>query len=95
MYGPHSECKNDIYIKEFGLYQLIFASKKVEAERFSKWSVEEVIPSIRQTNKYILYDQPILLDKQISLVNEKDLHCKVIDYIRKYYTHALLYAGLG
>ena len=52
-------------------------------------------PSIRQTGKYILYEQPILLDRQISLMNEKDLHFKVIDYVRKYYPHALLYAGLG
>ena len=93
--GLTVNAKNSIYIKEFGLYQLIFASKKVEAKQFSKWIVEEVIPSIRQTGKYILYDQPILLDKQISLMNEKDLHFKVIDYIRKYYPHALLYAGLG
>ena len=87
--------KNSVYIKEFGLYQLIFASKKAEAKQFTKWIVEDVIPSIRKTGKYILYEQPILLDKQISLLNEKDLHFKVIDYVRKYYPHALLYAGLG
>ena len=87
--------KNSIYFKEFGLYQLIFASKKVEAKQFTKWIVEEVIPSIRKTGKYILYEQPKLLDKQISLLNERALHFKVIDYIRNYYPHALLYAGLG
>jgi hypothetical protein len=36
-----------------------------------------------------------LLDKQIILKNEFDLHSKVINYIRNYYPHALLYAGLG
>ena len=87
--------KNSFYINEHGLYQLLFSSKKVEAKQFTKWVIEEVIPSIRQTGKYILYEQPILLDKQISLMNEKDLHFKVIDYVRKYYPHALLYAGLG
>ena len=87
--------KNTIYINEPGLYQLLFSSKKVEAKKFTKWVVEEVIPSIRQTGKYILYEQPKLLDKQISLMNEKDLHFKVIDYVRKYYPHALLYAGLS
>ncbi len=30
-----------------------------------------------------------------TLLNEKDLHFKVVDYVRKYYPHALLYAGLG
>ena len=87
--------KSPLYIKEFGLYQLIFSSKLPTAELFTEWIVEDVIPSIRKTGKYILYEQPILLDKQISLLNEKDLHFKVIDYVRKYYPHALLYAGLG
>lgn len=87
--------KNTTYITECGLYQLIFKSKIPTSELFTEWVVEEVIPSIRQTGKYILYEQPILLDKQISLMNEKDLHFKVIDYVRKYYPHALLYAGLG
>ena len=87
--------KSPLYIKEFGLYQLIFSSKLPTAKLFTEWIVEDVIPSIRKTGKYILYEQPILLDKQISLLNERDLHFKVIDYVRKYYPHALLYAGLG
>ncbi len=41
---------------------------------FTDWVVEETIPSIRKTGKYILYDQPKLLDKQINLMNERDLH---------------------
>ncbi len=94
----HAYCANSkitLYITECGLYQLIFSSNLPTAKLFTEWVVEEVIPSIRQTGKYILYEPPILLDKQISLMNEKDLHFKVIDYIRKYYPHALLYAGLG
>lgn len=87
--------KNAIYINEQGLYQLIFASKKTEAKLFIRWIVKDVLPSIRKTGKYTLYEQPNLLDKQISLMNERDLHFKVIDYIRKYYPDALLYAGLG
>ena len=87
--------KSPLYIKEFGLYQLIFSSNLPVAKLFTEWIVEDVIPSIRKTGKYILYEQPILLDKQISLLNERDLHFKVIDYVRKYYPHALLYAGLG
>lgn len=90
-----ANAKNTIYIKEFGLYQLILSSKTPEAELFYDWVVEDVIPSIRKTGKYTLYEQPKLLDKQISLMNERDLHFKVIDYIRKYYPDALLYAGLG
>ena len=36
-----------------------------------------------------------MVENQISLMNERDLHFKVIDFVRKYYPHALLYAGLG
>ena len=84
-----------LYINEQGLYQLVFSSSLPTAMMFTDWVVEDVIPSIRKTGKYILYEQPKLLDKQISLLNERDLHFKVIDYVRKYYPHALLYAGLG
>ena len=86
---------NTIYINEQGLYQLLFSSKKIDAKQFTKWIIEEVLPSIRKTGKYIIIEQPKLLDKQISLLNERDLHFKVIDFIRKYYKDALLYAGLG
>ena len=95
LYDQTVNAKNIVYINEPGLYQSIFSSKKAEAKQFTKWIVEDVIPSLRKTGKYILYEQPILLDKQISLSNERDLHFKVIDYVRKYYPHALLYAGLG
>lgn len=87
--------QNSIYINESGLYQLLFSSKKFEAKQFTKWIIEEILPSIRKTGKYNIIEQPKLLDKQISLLNERDLHFKVIDYIRKYYPDALLYAGLG
>ena len=83
--------KNIVYIKEAGLYQLVFSSKKQEAKAFTEWVVEDVIPSIRKTGKYSI----AILDNQISLMNEKDLHFKVIDFVRKYYPHCLLYAGLG
>ena len=86
---------NTIYINEHGLYQLLFSSKKIDAKQFTKWIIEEVLPSIRKTGKYNIIEHPKLLDKQISLLNERDLHFKVIDFIRKYYKDALLYAGLG
>ena len=86
---------NSIYITECGLYELVFKSKLPNTELFREWVIEDVLPSIRKTGKYIIIEQPKLLDKQISLLNERDLHFKVIDFIRKYYPQALLYAGLG
>ena len=46
--------KQTIYITEPGMYQLIFKSKKAEAKLFTKWVVEEVLPSIRKTGTYKL-----------------------------------------
>jgi prophage antirepressor-like protein len=41
-------------VKEPGLYQLIFRSRKAEAERFQDWVFEEVLPAIRRTGRYEL-----------------------------------------
>ena len=39
-------------INEAGLYSLIFASKKTEAQQFQRWVTSEVLPSIRKTGSY-------------------------------------------
>ena len=41
-----------IIINESNLYRLIIKSKKPEAERFERWVMEEVLPSIRKTGGY-------------------------------------------
>jgi hypothetical protein len=84
-----------LYINEPGLYQLLFSSRKAEAKQFTKLIFEDVIPSTRKAGKHVIIEQPKLLDKQISLLSERDLHFKVIDYIREYYPESLLYAGFG
>src|SRR5215213_2728082 len=40
-------------ISESGVYKLAFRSNKPEAERFTDWLANEVIPQIRKTGKYI------------------------------------------
>ena len=42
-------------VNEFGLYSLIFTSRKPEAKRFRKWVTSEVLPAIRQTGRYCGY----------------------------------------
>lgn len=42
-------------INEYGLYNLVLASKKPEAKPFKRWITHEVIPSIRKTGKYEMY----------------------------------------
>ncbi|QYY41488.1 BRO family protein [Aneurinibacillus thermoaerophilus] len=39
-------------INEAGVYKITFASTKPEAEKFTDWLAEEVIPSIRKTGSY-------------------------------------------
>ena len=41
-----------LYVNEGNLYRAIFQSKKPEAERFTDWVTEEVLPSIRKTGGY-------------------------------------------
>ena len=43
-----------LWLKEPGLYTLIFKSRKPEAQNFVKWVTHEVLPSIRKTGKYNL-----------------------------------------
>lgn len=44
--------RGETFIKEPGLYQLIFKSRKPEAQKFVKWITHEVLPSIRKTGSY-------------------------------------------
>lgn len=46
-----------IWITESGLYQLIFKSRKPEAQTFVAWVTDEVLPSIRKTGKYELQNR--------------------------------------
>ncbi|MBW8350736.1 phage antirepressor [Bacillus sp. IITD106] len=40
-------------VNESGLYELIFASRKLEAKTFKKWVKQEVLPSIRKHGAYM------------------------------------------
>ena len=44
--------QNVKFIDESNLYQVIFQSRKEQAQKFKKWVTSEVIPSIRKTGKY-------------------------------------------
>jgi len=80
-----------IYINESGLFSLIISSQKQESKQFKHWLTSEVLPSIR---KYGTYTVP-LVTSQIRILNEKDLHFKVIAFIRKYLPDAIIVPGLG
>jgi len=88
----HNE-KQGIFINESGLYSLIIHSKKPEAKTFKHWVTSEVLPAIRKTGTYTL--PQVIKSPQIQILNETNLHYKVIDFIRKYHPEAILIPGLG
>ncbi len=77
-----------LYISEPGVIELVWQSKKPEALRFRQWVLEEVLPEIRKTGSYVRHEQ-------LSLMNETDLHYKVVDFVRKHFAEAIIVAGLG
>ena len=81
-----------ILINEAGLYQLIFASKLEKAKQFQHWVFSDVLPSIRKTGSFQI---PKLVNNQFLMLNERNLHEKVVDYLRKYFPTVLFNASLG
>ncbi len=47
-------------ITEAGMYKLILRSRKPEAEAFTDWVTEEVLPQIRKTGRYDMKNAPAL-----------------------------------
>ena len=82
---------NASWISEAGLYRLVLKSKAKHAEIFQDWVCEEVLPSIRKSG---IYTAP-LLGQQIKLLNETDLHYKVMDCIRVQFPELHVVPGLG
>lgn len=52
----HQGEQKAIAISEAALYKLAFRSNKPEADTFTDWVAEEVLPSIRKTGKYVITD---------------------------------------
>ena len=81
------------YINESGFYSLVLSSKLETAKKFKRWVTSEVLPSIRKYGQYKMFDSP--WNKMIMISNEKELHYKVVQLIRKYYPDAILVAAMG
>lgn len=54
---------NTNFINEYGLYNLILASRKKEAKEFKRWITHEVIPSIRKNGGYIAGQEEMTEDE--------------------------------
>lgn len=78
---PHTDRmgrpKNMVFVNEGNLYRAIFQSRKPEAERFTDWVTEEVLPSIRKTggytNKPMTLTENVAAQAQILLEQERRL----------------------
>ncbi|CAB4031796.1 Hypothetical predicted protein [Paramuricea clavata] len=86
---------NYVFLREPGLYQLIFNSRLPIAENFQNWVFNEVLPSIRKTGSYTLPDRRSLRHNQMILINETDLHHTVVSYIWNNHPKAVIVPGLG
>lgn len=65
-----SQNRNMSAVNEYGLYNLILASRKKEAKAFKRWITHEVLPSIRKNGSYELDTNGLmrqLVDSQTSL----------------------------
>ena len=49
------------FVNEFGLYNLIFQSRKPEAKNFKRWVFHDVLPQIRKTGSYSIDKKKTLL----------------------------------
>ena len=79
------------WLEEPACYQLISRSHRPEAKAWMKWLYEEVVPSLRKTGTYSTHTR----NQQVQLINESDLHYKIVEFIRKRYPDVPLIAGLG
>lgn len=50
------------FLTESGVYKLSFKSRKPEAEKFTDWVTDEVLPSIRKTGKYEIESEQLELE---------------------------------
>ena len=89
--------KNTIYINESGLYSLILRSKLESARVFKRQVTKDVLPSIRNTGRYIYDDmnRKYIDSLTFKIENETDLHTKVVSFLKKRYPYSIFTATLG
>lgn len=66
--------RNVLCVNESGLYELIWNSRKEEAQEFKKWVKRDVLPSIRQTGSYSIQIPRTLPEALRAYANEVEAH---------------------
>jgi prophage antirepressor-like protein len=96
-------------INESGLYKLMFTSRKPDAEKFTDWVTEEVLPSIRKHGAYMtdvvlertLHDPDYMIGLLTALKEEKQKRVEVektnhiLMHVNKTYTATEIAKELG
>lgn len=62
--------RGENFLTESGVYKLAFKSNKKEAEHFTDWIADEVLPQIRNTGNYISNSTPMISNKEIQEFKE-------------------------
>ena len=88
----HSYRMREKWLQEPAVYELIIKSHKPGTKPFQKWLYEEVLPSLRRNGSHTAAGTR---NQQVSLINETDLHHKIVEFIRRRYPDVLIVAGLG
>ena len=92
---PQKNKYNTIYLNEYGMYQLIFASKMDIAQKFQRWVIEYVLPSIRKTGQFSLKNQTVKPNLTFKIDNEFDLHKQIVNFCKVQYPEILLIVQSG
>ena len=77
--------KNANIINEYGLYSLVFTSRKLEAREFKNWVTRDILPSIRKRGVYAtedftkkaLEDPQFMIDALTALKKEREEKAKL------------------
>lgn len=70
------------FLTESGVYQLVFKSKKPDAQKFTNWVTDEVLPTIRKTGKYEVKQAPEQLPSPKYRYEPKTYHGQVVCTVR-------------
>lgn len=74
-------------VNEYGLYNLVLASKKKEAKEFKRWITHEVLPSIRKNGGYIAGQEEMTPEQIVAnalivaqnIISKKDEKIKALE----------------
>ena len=81
------------FINEYSFYSLILSSKREIATTFKHWVTSQVLPSKRKYGQFRLFNNTN--KNMFKIENETGFHCKVLQYMRRFYPAVIIVAGPG